>query len=111
MLRIADDAVGVPASVGKFVAGRCSPNTQRRANKRRSNAAARILVGGHGHAIRMVDETAGGRIGCSRHPLLAPRRRSFAQPDFRLTINSPNDDGTTNSSSVRARLKPLKTLA
>jgi hypothetical protein len=56
---------------------------------------------------------AGGTIGWSWQPLFAPRLANLlrTRPDFRLTINSPNDDGTTNSSSARARLKPLKTLA
>jgi hypothetical protein len=77
------------------------------------NAGARTSVGGHGHAIRMVNETAGGQdwlllafvIGATQAKLLR------ARPDLRLTINYPNNEGTTNSSSVRARLKPLKTLA
>jgi hypothetical protein len=81
MLRIADDALGAPASVGKFVAGRYSPNAQRRANRQHSNACARTSVGGHAHPIRLVNETAGGTIGWSWHPLLAPRRRTFFAPD------------------------------
>jgi hypothetical protein len=61
MLRIEDDALGAPASVGKFVGGRYSPNAQRRANKRRSNASARTSIGGHGHSIRMVNELQAAR--------------------------------------------------
>jgi hypothetical protein len=53
MLRIADDALGAPP-----------PG----------------LVGGHAHPIRLVNETAGGTIGWSWHPLLAPRRRAFVAP-------------------------------
>jgi hypothetical protein len=41
----------------------------------------------------------------------ATQAKLRARPDFPLTINSPDAEGTTNSSSVRARLKPLKTLA
>jgi hypothetical protein len=102
MLRISDDALGAPASVCKFVAGRYCPSAQRRAKQRRSNASAKTSVRSHAQPIRLVNEAAGRQDQAN---LLR------ARPDFRLTINSPNDDGTTNSSSARARLKPLKTLA
>jgi hypothetical protein len=62
MLRIADDALGAPASVCKFVAGRYSPSAQRRAKRRRSNASAGTSVRSHAQPIRLVNEAAGGRI-------------------------------------------------
>jgi hypothetical protein len=80
MFRIADDAPGAAASAGKFVAGRYSPNAQRRANQRRSNAAARTSIGGHGHSIRMVNKTAGGhdRLAVASRYLRRARRTFFA---------------------------------
>jgi hypothetical protein len=67
---------------------------------------------GHGHSIRMVNETAGGTISWSWHPLFAARKANLlrGRPGFGLTINFPNDGGNTNSSSARARLKLKKPL-
>src|SRR5215213_4131945 len=74
MLRIEDDA---PArAVSKFVAGRY-PRCATSHNKRRSNASARTSIGGHGHSIRIVNETAGGTISWSWHPLFAPRKANL----------------------------------
>jgi hypothetical protein len=49
--------------------------------RRRQNS-----VGGHGHAIRMVNETAGGRIRCSWHPLLAATQAKLLR-SARFSIN------------------------
>jgi hypothetical protein len=61
--------------------GQHSLSAQRRANKQRSNASARTSVGNHVHPIRLVNEAAGGGIGWFWHPLFAPRRRTFFEPD------------------------------
>ena len=84
------------------------PSAQRRANKRRSTASARALVGGHAHRFDWLTQLRAA--GCW-HRLFAPSANLLRAGQVRLTINSPNDDGTTNSAAARARLKPLKTLA
>ena len=82
---VTDDAMGAARRVGRFVAGRYSLSAQRRANKRRSNAAVRTLVGCHARPIRWL-RAASGRIEWSWHPLFAPRRRTFFEPT-RFWIN------------------------
>jgi hypothetical protein len=101
-----------PAARAKAPADDAFASPQRRANKQRSSASAGTSVGGHAHSIRMVNEAAGGTIGWSWHPLFAPRRANLVRdrPSFRFTINFPNDNGQTNSSSAQVRLNLKKPL-
>jgi len=67
--------------VCKFVAGRYSLTTQRRANEGRANASARTSVGSHIRPTRWLTKLPGGTIEWSWRPLLAPRRRTCCEPD------------------------------
>jgi hypothetical protein len=72
MLRIVTgDAVGRQRRMCKFVAGRYSPSTQRRANERCSNASDKDFDRPP-WPDTMVNEAAGGTIEWSWHPLFAP---------------------------------------